>query len=134
MSSPVRTCDGCTLCCKVIGIKELNKPQGQWCTHCEAGVGCKIYATKPGECGTFICGFLCEPELGEEWRPSRSKIVLTTEMGGRRIVAHIDPQRPDAWMQEPYYSALKQWARDGQRGGGEVLIDINGERRQLKAG
>jgi hypothetical protein len=128
----MKDCGGCTLCCKVIGIKELNKPQGVWCTHCLAGVGCKIYESKPEECGTFVCGWLCEPALGEEWKPSRSKIVLTTELGGRRIVAHMDPQRPDAWQREPYRAALKEWARNGQRSGGEVVISINGQRTPLK--
>lgn len=130
--APVRNCDGCTLCCKVIGIKELKKPQGQWCPHCAIGHGCKIYSTKPRECTTFSCGYLKEPSLGEEWKPSRSKIVLTTEAGGKRIVAHVDPSRPDACEREPYRSTLERWARDGASGGGEVVIALNGHGMVLK--
>lgn len=127
----VRNCDGCTLCCKVIGIKALEKPQGQWCQHCASGEGCKIYSSKPEECTTFVCGYLCEPELDERWKPSRSKIILVTEMGGKRIVAHMDTQRPDAWKQEPFFSTLKRWAQNGRTSGGEVLIDIGGRRTRL---
>jgi hypothetical protein len=124
----VRDCDGCTLCCKVIGVKALEKPMGVWCQHCAPKGGCAIYAERPDECRNFDCGYLLEPSLGPEWKPSESKIVLLTENEGRRIVAHIDTQRPDAWKREPFYSTLKQWARDGAPTGAQVVVAI-GPRR-----
>src|SRR5262249_50752592 len=39
----VRGCDGCTLCCKVMEVKEIAKPGGKWCAHCKTGTGCGIY-------------------------------------------------------------------------------------------
>ena len=33
----VRNCDGCTLCCKVMGVAELAKPPGVQCAHCLVG-------------------------------------------------------------------------------------------------
>jgi hypothetical protein len=112
-AAPGKSCGDCTLCCKVMQIAALGKAAGAWCGHCRIGAGCKIHAAKPGECGDFFCGYLQDPRLGEEWRPSKSKIVLVAELGGRRIAAHVDPQRPDAWRQEPYYSQLKAWAASG---------------------
>ena len=122
MTQTVRDCDGCTLCCKVMGIKELEKPSGVWCEHCEMGVGCRIYASRPAECASFTCGYLAIAALGEEWKPSRSKIVLSLNADGKRVVAHTDPARPDAWKQEPYYSVLKSWARAGRANGRDIFI------------
>jgi hypothetical protein len=50
------------------------------------------------------------PTSPTNWKPSHSKLVLVSELGGSRIAAHVDPQRPDAWRREPYYSQLKRWA------------------------
>ena len=101
---------------------------GIWCQHCVVAGGCAIYETRPEECRTFNCGYLMEPALGPEWKPSDSKIVLLTEEKGRRILAHVDKQRPDSWKREPFYSALKQWASDGRASGMQVMVAI-GHRR-----
>ena len=107
---PSRSCGTCTLCCKVLSITELRKPQGSWCTHCKPGRGCTIYFNRPTECKAFYCGYLTQRELDDEWKPDRSKIVLVAELDGNRIVAHVDPQRPEAWRRDPFYSQLKLWA------------------------
>ena len=119
-----RRCGACTLCCKILRIEELAKPKGTWCRHCEAGGGCKIYEQRPSECKKFLCGFLTATELSEEWRPSKCKIVLVAELGGKRIAAHVDPSRPAAWRIEPYYSQLKAWARYAAPGRGQVVVYI----------
>jgi hypothetical protein len=113
MSDPIRaarSCGACTLCCKLMKIIALDKPHGAWCAHCKQGSGCTIYERRPDECRSFMCGFLQLPELDEAWRPSNSKIILVSELDGKRISAYVDPQRPDAWRKEPYYSQLKRWA------------------------
>jgi hypothetical protein len=106
-----RACNECTLCCKVLSIKELDKPQGQWCTHCAVGRGCKIYDERPAECGNFYCGYLTWPMTDEHWFPARCKMVIVSELDGNRVAIHVDPSRPTAWQQRPYYEEIKQWAR-----------------------
>ena len=122
--APIRSCGDCTLCCKVMRIATLDKPPGSWCKHCKPGTGCTIYADRPQECRDFSCLYLLNAELGEEWRPSQSKIVLVSEHDGNRIVAHVDPQRPDAWKQEPYYQQLKRWAVRSVAFRGQVIACI----------
>jgi len=75
LTEPVkgRACDGCTMCCKVLGITELDKPVGKWCQFCDIGHGCKIYDTRPGECRTFHCMWLVDERLSDIWKPDRSK-------------------------------------------------------------
>jgi hypothetical protein len=118
-----RQCGACTLCCKVLGNAELNKPLGDWCTHCLPGQGCAIYADRPHECRKFTCAWLGDDNLGEEWYPKKSKIVLTYESD--RIVAHVDPGTPDAWRKQPYFTVLNQMMQDGLANGRLVYAAIN---------
>jgi hypothetical protein len=122
--SAARSCGTCTLCCKLMKIVELDKPHNVWCTHCKQGSGCTIYVTRPNECRSFMCGYLQIPDLDEAWKPSHSKIILVSELDGKRVAAYVDPQRPDAWRKEPYYSQLKRWAIAKLADGGQVAVCI----------
>ena len=55
-----RECGDCNLCCKLTSIDfmEPRKPSYQWCKHCDIGVGCKIYKTRPQGCKDFLCLYL----------------------------------------------------------------------------
>lgn len=69
-----RTCGGCTACCKTHGVKELSKPGGAWCEHCDVGQGCKIYSERPNSCQQYKCAWLVGIGL-EEYRPDKTGIV-----------------------------------------------------------
>lgn len=118
--TPQRTCDGCTLCCKVLGISEIQKPQGQWCQHCTVGEGCQIYETRPGECRTFNCAWLTDPGLNDEWAPKRSRLVVAHT--NTRIAVHCDPARPGAWRKPPFYQTIRNWAAAFVPRGGQVVV------------
>lgn len=124
---PERSCGNCSLCCKVVGIEALQKPVGQWCPHAKPGRGCAIYDTRPEECRHFSCVWLHNDRLGEEWRPSRSKIVLYMIDEGQRLIAHLDAGAPGVWREEPFYSQLKAWSRQMTAGGPQVVVRV-GER------
>ena len=109
-----RGCNGCTLCCKLLEVRDLGKPATEWCQHCDIGVGCKIYETRPRLCAVFHCGFLTLPDLSEEWRPSKSKIVLARETEPDRLAAYVDPGRPNATRSEAAASAWGDRVRTAQ--------------------
>jgi hypothetical protein len=109
--SPARDCGTCTLCCKLLAVQEIEKPAWTMCAHCDEGRGCRVYDSRPKQCRLFNCHFLTNRKLREHWRPSKSRIVLVVAADGMRIGAHVDPERPAAWRREPFYSALKEWAR-----------------------
>lgn len=119
-----RSCGSCNLCCKVFEIEELEKPKDVWCSHCEIGVGCKIYDQRPTTCRAFHCGYLAWHFVGPHWRPEKSKIVLFAELEGGRIAARVDAGRPGAWREEPYYSDLKKWARGVEWRGMQVVVYV----------
>jgi hypothetical protein len=111
-----RECGDCSLCCKVldIDVPELQKPPGAWCQHCSPGRGgCGIYETRPDICRGFACGWLVIPWLGEEWKPSLSKIVVHHKRAeGGRVDCHfiVDQSVPERWREAPYHDEIRQIA------------------------
>ena len=120
----MRACDGCTLCCKVIGVREINKPRGRWCDHCDVSKGCSIHSISPAACKAYACRFQVDPELDENWRPSKCGLVINTDR--RRVVVNVDTSQPDAWRKEPFYSTLKRWSRTALPGW-PVYVSIGDE-------
>jgi hypothetical protein len=118
-----RSCGTCTLCCKILGITELSKPKDKWCPHCEIGRGCKVYDRRPAECSGFFCGYLQAP-LASYWRPDTAKMVVVAELDGNRLAVHVDPGRPVAWRDEPFYSDIKQWALSAAADMKQVVVTI----------
>jgi hypothetical protein len=80
MTIQKRECGDCNMCCKLYSIHEPKdfKKDYEWCKHCEVGVGCKIYESRPKQCKDFQCGW----SLGlvpEEWKPNKVGFVVTVE-------------------------------------------------------
>ena len=69
-------CGNCTVCCMALRIIELDKEAGRYCKHCLPGKGCGIYATRPGICRSFLCGWRQVAQLGEAWRPDKSGVLM----------------------------------------------------------
>jgi hypothetical protein len=122
----VRDCDGCTLCCKVMEVQEIAKPGGKWCQHCRTGVGCGIYETRPLACSAYVCGYLTLPELGEEWKPAISRLIVPSMVTDGSIIVRVDPARPDAWRRQPYYAELQKWAREALSEQRRVVVYAGG--------
>ena len=119
---PGRSCEGCTMCCKLFGIPELAKPRHEWCGHCDVGKGCRAYETRPKSCRDFVCGYLVDAQVPEHWKPSKSRMVLTSENGGRRLVIHVDTGRIDAWKKAPFYSEIKNLAVQAARLRNQIIL------------
>ena len=117
-----RSCAGCTLCCKVMGVPEINKERGEWCIHCERGSGCRIYASRPTACRTFLCGWLTNPRFGPEWKPDRSRIVINVNRQGNGLEFQCDPGFPEAWRKEPYQGQIRRLAAVAVKNDGIILV------------
>ena len=74
-----RKCDGCTVCCHVVGVRELNKPYFQDCKH-QCKEGCAIYAQRPRSCHEYICGWRGGIIDGE--RPDKQGFVVNLNLVG----------------------------------------------------
>lgn len=83
-------CDGCTVCCKVMKIRELDKAANTWCQHCRIGVGCGTYETRPESCRVYECVWLqtqrMDKPISPTLRPDRSRVVIGTTNRGEDVV------------------------------------------------
>jgi hypothetical protein len=122
---PGRKCGACSLCCKLLRIDAFQKPEGRWCNHCAPGKGgCKIYQDRPTECRKFYCAWLTATDVGPEWFPLKSKMVLYAEGDGNRIALHVDPATPNSWREAPYYQQLRDWTIIAAEQSQQVIIYI----------
>lgn len=96
------------MCCKLGAINEVEKEDGQWCKHCSTHQSCDAYDQRPKVCRDYFCYYMLS-ELGEEWRPSTAKLMISTMMNGLVYIS-VDPDHPHVWRNEPYYSTMRQWA------------------------
>lgn len=89
-----KECGSCTLCCKILGVIELDKPINKWCEHCIKSVGCSIYDERPNSCKDFECGWLLS-NAPLEWRPDKSHMIITGESDKlNATIIHQDPAYP----------------------------------------
>jgi hypothetical protein len=110
-------CDGCTACCKIMQVRELDKPANVWCKHCRIGAGCAIYEERPHSCRTFECVWLQTQHgknpLALELRPDTSRVVIYTTDNGNTIVLNVGPDRPDAWKHGEMGRLVARMLADG---------------------
>jgi hypothetical protein len=98
------------MCCKLPDIEAFEKPAGVWCRHAKAGQGCSIYEDRPSVCRNFLCEWMTDMFLGEEWKPTVAKFLVFTNAIDKSLSILPDTGYPNSWRQEPYYSALKKTA------------------------
>lgn len=113
-----RSCGQCSLCCKLLHVIELQKPAGKWCSHCKPGRGgCSIYEARPQICRGYFCGWMLSPNVGEEWYPLKSHMVLSlSKLDGINVVTvTVDERFATAWREPLYHSQLRNMATRGLR-------------------
>ncbi len=121
-----RSCGTCSLCCKVLPVRELDKPAGRWCVHSVRGGGCGIHSSRPQACRQFFCSWRLDPNLGPEWKPEVSRFVLSADPAYQALMVIVDPGMPLAWKREPYYRRLKQMSEIAFRHCTKVLVSLRG--------
>ena len=80
------------------------------------------------ECQTFSCLWLVDDQFDQHWKPSKSKLVLTTSEDG--IEVRCDPGFPNAWRKEPFWSEIREWAISGETHD-VTVVGIVGQRMTL---
>lgn len=125
--SEAKVCGTCTLCCELLVIKELDKPENRVCEHQnKAEGGCRIYGRHPASCQSFRCHWLTYPAFDDSWKPDACHFLIM-QPTPQVLVACVDTDHPDAWRAEPYYSQLKQWSEATLTGRGAVLAYVGAD-------
>jgi hypothetical protein len=122
-----RKCGDCTLCCKLVPVKEIDKPANTKCIHQRQFRGCLIYHSSkmPISCHLWNCRWLLNDDTNNLARPDRSHYVIDivpdsiiAQDGDRMfeiqtVQIWCDPNFPDA-HQDP---RLRQYLlRRGEEG------------------
>jgi uncharacterized protein len=126
-----RTCGTCTLCCRLPDIEELSKPANALCVHCVDGMGCKIYQSRPQTCRDFLCLWMTDNHLGDEWEPAKTHMMVYTQ--GPQVTVLVDPAYPDAWKLEPYNTQLRGWAKQTEERGGYIIVFVGDDVFKVEA-
>lgn len=74
-----RPCGECNVCCTVLGVEEIEKPEQSACTHASQH-GCAIYATRPRACAAYRC----------YWKLGILPIELRPDKVGGMITKYMD--------------------------------------------
>lgn len=132
-----RRCGNCTLCCRLLPQRELNKAASQRCEH-QRHTGCKIYDQRPSSCRLWSCRWLVEDDTATLRRPDFSHYVIdimpdfitATEPGKEPIQipvvqVWVDPRYPEA-HRDPELRAFI--ARRGEEAGMAALIRYSSSR------
>jgi len=122
----MRTCGTCTLCCKLLPVRELAKPAGKKCEH-QRFNGCAIYSERPPSCRMWSCRWLTDQDTADLRRPDRVHycidimpdfITLDPGDGGEQfkievVQVWVDPRHPDAHRDPALRAFMRRRARDG---------------------
>lgn len=129
-----RKCGDCTLCCKLMPVKEIGKGANERCQH-QSRKGCAVYhqptGVMPYSCKVWSCAWLVAEDAAYLSRPDRSRCVVdvapdyvVAEQDGQRFEIPVvqiwcDPKSPDAW------EALKPFIERRGQDGYAALIRYN---------
>jgi hypothetical protein len=128
MKPTKRECGGCTLCCKLLAVPAIEKPQDKWCKHCTIGVGCAINGSeqRPEACGLFDCLWL-QGYGDDNMRPDKSKVVMGMTSDGKSLVLYVDPSRPEAFREPAIDKTIDKLIANGMK----VFVVCGDKRRMI---
>lgn len=138
-----RRCGACTLCCKLLPVKEFRKPANTVCKYQRSGKGCTVHGTseQPTTCKIWACRWLMNEDTEDLARPDRSHYVIditpdvvvlennATKERTRILVVQI-------WVHPSYPNAhrdpkLRAWLERRAANTGEAAIVRFDSRRAL---
>ena len=124
-----RRCGECTLCCRLLPVKELGKLANERCRH-QRGLGCNVYhklAQVSQSCALWTCRWLTEVDTVDLARPDRSHYVIDVMPDYVRWVDNetgvttsvpvvqvwVDPNFPDAHRDPALRAYVERRALEG---------------------
>lgn len=122
-----RECGGCNACCKLLPMKEFDKPANKRCQHQRLSRGCAIYSRRPMACQMWSCRWLTGDGTEGMRRPDRAHYVIDpipdyvtarNNITGEGInypciQVWCDPDYPDAWRDPDLRRFIEAQAAEG---------------------
>jgi len=110
-------CRGCTLCCELPDISELEKAPYAKC-KCLNQKQCGVYERRPDVCKTFECRYVMArngnfPERHQIPHPNDCGAYFFELEGLRRFAVFVDPKRPEEWKKSGIVQYLEHFIARG---------------------
>jgi hypothetical protein len=130
--------DVCTECCRLLEVKEINKPALTKCGHACAQ-GCKVHDSKPAACVGFACLYYvsqtrekASDRQPRSLRPDKTGVVMGPrgELDPNTLFIHVRPETPDAWRVPVVFERLMTFIERGTT----IVIVIGAKRGILRNG
>ena len=117
-----RSCGDCTLCCRLMPVKDYGKLANEKCRH-QRQKRCAIYANRPRSCRLWSCAWLADAAI-EKFdipRPDKAHFIIDIQRGHIHISGKVvpsveiwcDPRRRDAYRHRGLATYLNHVARKG---------------------
>jgi hypothetical protein len=122
-----RKCGDCTLCCKLVPVKELDKPASTRCKHQRQFRGCLVYHSDemPFSCSLWNCRWLVNNDTADLSRPDRSHCVIDImpdfiiamendkKIQIQVVQIWVDANWPDAWKTRAMHDYMMRRGAEG---------------------
>lgn len=129
------SCGACNLCCKLLGVPDINKPSQMLCWWTGLHGGCSRQSEKTGPdadpslaaCAQFECVWLASQKsegfLPRYLRPDICHVVLGPQdpKQDQLLYVQVDPKYATAWREEGVLEYLSGASARGWRI--EIIID-----------
>jgi hypothetical protein len=69
-------CDGCTMCCLLYPVPDMDIEVKEDCPHRKPGIGCDIYNERPQDCELCTCMYLQSEKILEDLKPSSCGVIF----------------------------------------------------------
>lgn len=107
-----KECDGCTMCCELLPVPQLQKPESVLCGQCEVKVGCRIHNVRPMVCRTFDCVYIQDIDMDLELRPDNCKVMFEKVTDTLYLALEL-PRNVGSWKSEKVLGFIKELNKKG---------------------
>ena len=106
-----RKCDGCTLCCTITRVPEINKAEYTSCPFLhEKNSGCKgcsIYKDRPDSCRKYECAWL-KGDMPDWMKPDECHLMIEKIPNAPVVLALPEPGYENNWRTPKIEEVLKK--------------------------
>lgn len=107
-----KECGGCTVCCELLPVPQLQKPESTLCGHCEAKVGCRIHSIRPKVCRTFDCVYIHNEDMDLKLRPDNCKVMFEKVTNDLYLALEL-PRDVGSWKNKKVLQFIQQLNEKG---------------------
>jgi len=107
-----KECGECTMCCELLPIPELQKPESILCGFCKINKGCSVYKNRPNSCKEFNCVYIQDEDVDLELRPDNSKVMFEKVTDTLYLALEL-PRDIGSWRETKVLDFIEQLNKKG---------------------